>query len=78
MIIYRGIKVARMSIITNQLQIQMFRWTFMIHGKNNFAEESKILLETVLKIILLDHQILKNNELCCKKFCYSNKFERFA
>jgi len=27
-----------------------------VHGKNNFAEKSKILLDTDLKIILLDHQ----------------------
>jgi len=26
------------------------------HGKNDFAEGSKILLDTDLKIILLDHQ----------------------
>jgi len=29
---------------------------FRIHGKNDFAERSKILLDTDLKIILLDHQ----------------------
>jgi len=28
----------------------------MLHGKNDFAEGSKILLNTDLKIILLDHQ----------------------
>jgi len=28
----------------------------MSHGKNNFAERSKILLDTDLKIILLDYQ----------------------
>jgi len=27
-----------------------------LHGKNDFAEGSKILLDTDLKIILLDHQ----------------------
>jgi len=27
-----------------------------LHGKNNFAELSQILLDTDLKIILLDHQ----------------------
>jgi len=27
-----------------------------MHGKNNFAEGSKILLDTDLKIILLDYQ----------------------
>jgi len=27
-----------------------------LHGKNDFAERSKILLDTDLKIILLDHQ----------------------
>jgi len=27
-----------------------------LHGKNDFAEESKILLDIDLKIILLDHQ----------------------
>jgi len=36
-----------------------------VHGKNDFAKGSKILLDTDLKIILLDHQ---NNEQCCKKF----------
>jgi len=35
-----------------------------VHGKNNFAEVSKIWLATDLHIILLD---LKNNEQCCKK-----------
>jgi len=43
-----------------------------LHGKNDFAKKSKILLDIDLKIILLDHQInfvenLKNNEQCCKK-----------
>jgi len=41
-----------------------------IHGKNNFAEGSKILLDTDLKIILLNHQnnfvetlnVKKNNQ----------------
>jgi len=28
----------------------------MLHGKNNFAERSKILLDTDLKMILSDHQ----------------------
>jgi len=28
----------------------------MMHGKNDFAKGSKILLDTDLKIILLDHQ----------------------
>jgi len=42
---------------------------------------SKILLDTDLKIILLDHQNnfveLKNNKQCCKKLWYSNNwFER--
>jgi len=41
------------------------------HGKNDFAEGSKILLNTDLKIIL-DHQNnfvgTKYNEQCCKKF----------
>jgi len=36
-----------------------------MHGKNDFAKESKILLDTDLKIILLN---FKNNEQCCKKF----------
>jgi len=30
--------------------------TFMLHGKNDFAEGSKILLDTDLKIILLGYQ----------------------
>jgi len=29
---------------------------FHVHRKNDFAERSKILLDTGLKIILLDHQ----------------------
>jgi len=45
----------------------------LAHGKNDFAERSKILLDTDLKIILLE-----NNERCCKKFLNSsNWFERF-
>jgi len=45
----------------------------ILYGKNDFAERSKILLNTDLKIILFDYQnnfigILKNNEQCCKKF----------
>jgi len=46
-----------------------FELNFSIHGKNDFAEGSKILLDTDVTIILLDHQnnfvrILKtmNNE----------------
>jgi len=44
-----------------------------LHGKNDFAKGSQILLDTNLKIILLDHQNnfdknLKNNEQCCTKF----------
>jgi len=43
-----------------------------MHGKNNFAEESKILQDTDLKIIVLDQQNnfvnLKNSKQCCKKF----------
>jgi len=47
------------------------------HGKNDFAEGAKILLDIDLKIILLGRQNnfvrnLKNNEQCCKKFGYSN------
>jgi len=30
-------------------------WTAFVHGKNDFAEGSKILLDIDLKIILLDH-----------------------
>jgi len=46
---------------------------YIIYGKKDFAEGSKILLDTDLKMILLDHQnnfvvIFKNNEQCCKKF----------
>jgi len=36
-----------------------------MHGKIDFAEGPKILLDTDLKIILLN---FKNNEQCCKKF----------
>jgi len=42
-----------------------------LHGKNDFAEKFKILLDIDLKIILLDHQnnsVGKNNEQRCKKF----------
>jgi len=52
--------------------------TLYINEKNNFAEGSKILLDTHLKIIWLNHQnnfveILKRmSEQCCKKFWYSS------
>jgi len=37
--------------------IHLYIWVFTyIYGKNDFAEESKIYLNTDLKIILLDHQ----------------------
>jgi len=43
-----------------------------LHGKNDFAKGSKILLDTDLKIILGYQNnlvgILKTNEQCCKKF----------
>jgi len=40
-----------------------------VHGKNDFAEGSKILLNTDLKIILLDHYWnLKINEQCYQNF----------
>jgi len=43
-----------------------------LHEKNDFAERSKILLDTDLKIILLDHQNnfvdLKNMSNAAKKF----------
>jgi len=32
------------------------RYTLLVYGKNDFAEGSKILLNTDLKIILLDHR----------------------
>jgi len=38
-----------------------------VRGKNDFAEGSKILLNTDLKIILLDHH-LKNNDQSYKYF----------
>jgi len=40
------------------------------YGKNDFAERFKILPDTHLKIILLDHQnnFVENNEQCCEKF----------
>jgi len=45
-----------------------------MHGKIDFAEGSKILLDTDLKIILLESykNNFKNNEQRCKKFCYSS------
>jgi len=41
-----------------------------LHGKNDFAEESKILLDTNLKIILLEHQnnFVNFKHEQCKKF----------
>jgi len=45
---------------TNTLQMKIFlkcnNIAIFKHGKNDFAERSKILLDTDLKIILLDHQ----------------------
>jgi len=46
---------------------------FLLHGKNDFVERSKILLDTDLKIILLGHQnnfvVLKNkNNAVLKNF----------
>jgi len=51
------------------------------YGKNDFAEGSKILLNTDLKIILLNHQnnfvgILKIMNNAAKNFDSSNEFER--
>jgi len=37
-------------------ELQSFIWKNSLHGKNDFAEGSKILLDTNLKIILLDCQ----------------------
>jgi len=53
-----------------------------VHGKNDFAEKFKILLDTDQKIILLDHQnnfvgTLKIMNNAAKKCSYSsNWFER--
>jgi len=46
----------------------------MIHGKNDFAESSKILLDTDLKIILSDHQnyFIGTLKIMSKTFRYSN------
>jgi len=45
----------RLPFINVQIRI-FFLAPFNIHGKNDFAEGAKILLDTDLKIILLDHQ----------------------
>jgi len=37
-------------------QWKILRLIYIVHEKNDFAEESKILLDTDLKIILLVHQ----------------------
>jgi len=56
-----------------------------MHGKNNFAEISKISIKKKLnidlRIILSDYQNnfveCKHNEQCCKKFRHSsNRFKR--
>jgi len=47
------------SLIETIIIDSVFRLSFLqmfLHGKNDFAERSKILLDTDLKIILLDHQ----------------------
>jgi len=47
-------------------QCKILRLILHLHGKNDFAEGSKIFLDTDLKIILLE---IKNNEQCRQKFC---------
>jgi len=42
------------NAIVNNLKLRFYRK--LLHGKNDFAEGSKILLDTDLKIILLNHQ----------------------
>jgi len=52
-----------------------------MHGESDFAEESKILLDTDPKIILLDHQnnFVGTLKIISKIFWYSsNKFEHFT
>jgi len=65
--------VAKRTITDNAVRFLHTR--LPIQGKN-FAEGSKILLDTNLKIILLDHYNnfveTLNNEQCCKKFWYSS------
>jgi len=39
-----------------KIDVEIDRMNKPIHGKNDFAEGSKILLDRDLKIILLDHQ----------------------
>jgi len=48
----------------------VFSMYVMVYGNNNFAERSKILLDTDLKIILLDHQnnFGTSKIMSCKKF----------
>jgi len=43
----------------------------LLYGKNDSVEESKILLDIDLKVILLDHQ---NNKKCSKKVWYSSNW----
>jgi len=56
---------------------------FSLHRKNDFDERSKILLDTDLKIILLDHQnnfvgTLKIMSNAAKNFDFTNWFEHFT
>jgi len=37
-------------------KLSKISWKYLENGQNNFAEGSKILMDTDLKIILLDHQ----------------------
>jgi len=64
------LKLNNSLIETYNIIDSFFRLSFLqmfLHGKNDFAERSKILLDIDLKIILLDHQ---NNEQCCKNLIF--------
>jgi len=53
------LKLINSLIETYNIIDSVFRLSFLqmfLHGKNDFAERSKILLDTDLKIILLDYQ----------------------
>jgi len=59
--------------LTNCIFYYSFAFAFL-HEKNDFAEGFKILLNTDLKIILLDHQnnIVETLKIMRKKFWHSS------
>jgi len=53
---FNELKISSREDAGNETGFILFVVWRMLHGKNDFAEGSKILLNTDLKIILLDHQ----------------------